>query len=111
MTDQVPWFGIYIFGNGVRMIYPVNSLRHENSLLLSGKSLPVIAHYVIQPSEHSETLRDLRMHSAVDVVQQIQCFADQFVSVLQVSLLNLALTCRVKVVRVAGLKNEMRKSR
>jgi len=86
------------------MIDAVDSFRHKHSLLLSSERLRVIAHYVIQSRQHSETLRDLGMHGAIHIIQKIQRLADQFVSVLQITLLDLALAGGVKVVRIAGLK-------
>ena len=44
--------------------------------------LVVVAHDVAQPGEQTGTCRDLRVHRAVHVVQQVQCLADQLVALV-----------------------------
>lgn len=58
----------YIFRDCVGVIYAVNALWHHNGFLLSGQSLRVVAHNVIQSRKHSKTLGDLGMHGPVNVV-------------------------------------------
>ena len=83
------------------MINPINPLRHQHSLLLIHHSLGVLPHNIIQPSDHPQALRNLRMHGPVHVIQQIQSFADQLVPVLQITLLNLVLSSGVEIIRVS----------
>lgn len=86
------------------MVDPVDSLRHEHRLLLVRHGFCVLAHDVVEPREHTQTLCDLWVHCAVHIVQQVQCLIDQLVALLKISLLNLALSCRVEVERVTRLK-------
>ena len=44
--------------------------------------LVVVAHDVAQPGEQAGARRDLRVHRAVHVVQQVQCLADQLVALV-----------------------------
>jgi hypothetical protein len=82
------------------VVDPVDPLRHQHGFLLVRHGLRVFPHDVVQPGDHSQALGDLRMHDPVHVVQQIQRFADQLVSVFQVSLLDLVLSRRVEIVGV-----------
>lgn len=59
----------YVFSDGVGMIDSVDSLGHQYGLLLRGQRFGVIAHDVIQSGQHTQTLCNLRMHCAVNVVQ------------------------------------------
>lgn len=86
------------------MIDSIHPLRHEHRLLLEGHRFRVVAHDVIQSGQHAQALRNLRMHGAVHVVQQIQRLADQLVALLQVAVLDLTLAGRVEVVGVAGAR-------
>lgn len=88
------------------MIDAIDSLGHEDGFLLGSQSFRVIAHYVIQSREHSKALRDLGMHGAVNVVQQVQSLVYELVAVFQVPLLDLVLPGRVEIVRVAGLSTK-----
>ena len=80
-----------IFGDGIRMVDPIDPLGHEHRLLLELQCLWIISHDVIKPGQHALTLGDFWMHGAVDVVQQVQGLVDQFVAVFQVALLDLGL--------------------
>lgn len=93
----------HVFRDSVRMIDAVDTFRHEDGLLLDGHGLRMIAHDVIQPSQHSQTLGDLRVHGAVHVVEQVQRFVDQFVAFFEEALLNFVLSSCVEIVRVASL--------
>lgn len=60
----------------------------------------MIAHDVIQPGDHPQTLCDFGMHRAIDIVQQTERLAYQLVPLLQVTLVNFTLTSRIEIIRV-----------
>ena len=62
---------VCVFGDCVRVVDAVDPLGHEDSLLLEGQSLGVIAHDVVEPGEHSKALRDFWMHGTVAAKKQI----------------------------------------
>jgi len=66
--------------------------------------LVVVAHDVAQTSQESGARRNLRMHCAVDVIQQVQRLTNQLVAVVKQALLDLGLTTREHVVRIARLQ-------
>ena len=73
-----------VFGDGVRMVNPVNSFGHKDSLLLEGHGLTVFTHYIVKSGKHAETLCNFGMHGTIDVIQKIQGFTDQFVTILEI---------------------------
>lgn len=84
------------------MIDTIYPFRHQNCLLLIRHRFRVLTHYIIQSGDHAQTLRNLRMHSTVDVVQQSQSFAYQFVTLLEVPLMDFSLPRRIEIVSVRG---------
>jgi hypothetical protein len=82
---------VRVLCDGVGMLQPVDPLAHEDGLLLAGHGLHVVAHDVVEPGEHAQTLGNLRVHGPVHVVQEVERLADQLVAVLQEALLDLAL--------------------
>lgn len=93
------------------MVNAVNSLRHENCLLLVCHGLSMLPHDVVEASKHAKALGNLGMHGTIHIVEQVQSFADQFVTFLEVALLDLGLASRVEVVRITRLKRRVRLSR
>lgn len=61
------------------MIDAIDPLGHKHRLLLVGHGVAVVAGDVAQARHHAQTLRDLAVHGAVHVVQQIQRLRDQLV--------------------------------
>ena len=77
-----------VFGDGVRMVNPVDSFGHKDSLLLEGHGLTVFTHYIVKSGKHAETLCNFGMHGTIDVIQKIQGFTDQFVTILEIYIKN-----------------------
>lgn len=82
------------------MVDSVDPLRHQHCFLLIRHRFRMFTHNIIQSCNHPQTLRNLRMHRPVHVIQQIQRLADQLEAVLQEPLLDLALARRVEIVGV-----------
>ena len=93
---------VVVLGDGVGVVDAVHPLGHEDGLLLAAHGLHAVAHDVVQPGEHTQALCYLGVHGAVHVVQQVECFRNQLISILQETLLNLGLSSCVEVVGIRG---------
>jgi len=69
------------------------------------RDLIIVAHDVAEACKESGARRNLRMHCTVDVIQQIQRLTNQLVAVVKQSLLDLGLTTREHMVRIARLQH------
>lgn len=94
----------HVFSNSVGVVDAVDALGHEHRLLLVGHGVAVVARDVAQARHHAQALRDLAVHGAVHVVQQVERLRDQLVPLRHRSRLDLVLSSRVEVVRVRCLK-------
>lgn len=76
-----------VLSDGVRMVNTVDPLGHEDGFLLTAHGLHVISHDVVESSQHAETLCNLWMHCTINIVEKIESFRDQFITIFQVTLL------------------------
>ena len=53
----------HVFGDGVGVVDAVDPLAHEHGLLLVLQRLLVVAHDVVEPRQHPQTLRYLCNHN------------------------------------------------
>ena len=70
-----------------------------------GAYLRIVAHDVVEAGEKTIASGNLRMHGAVDIVEEIECLTDQLVALSQQTLLNLCLAAREHVVGIRCLNN------
>lgn len=90
----------YIFRDRIGMINTIDPFRHQYGFLLANHSFGVLTHNIIQSGYHSQTLRDFRVHCTIYVVQKSQGFADQFITLLEVPLMDFILPRIIEVIRV-----------
>lgn len=63
---------VRVLENGCGMVHAEDPLRHEEGLLLVRHGIPVLAHDVVETGEGAQTERDVGVHRAINVVQQIE---------------------------------------
>jgi hypothetical protein len=65
-----------VFCDGVGVVDSVYPLAHKNRLLLKLHGLGVVAHDVVEASDHAQTLGNFGVHGSVHIVQQIERLRD-----------------------------------
>lgn len=70
------------------------------------KYLSIVTHDVAKPGQKPSTGGYFWMHGAIDIVQQVESLADQFVTLVQQTLLYLRLATRKNVVRISCLDKQ-----
>lgn len=85
------------------MVDAIDPLRHKDCFLLVRQCLCMVSHYIAKACQHAQTLRNFWMHCTINIVQQVQCFTDQFVAFLQVALLDFVLPSCIEVKSITCL--------